>query len=78
MVADPWFDSRTGNASLSHWEDNLRLFPIGTAVVVQPDKRLTNTAQNKMVCGGVVRQTQSSLVIRTNERIYHQFFLKIP
>ena len=32
-AADYRFDSRSGNASLCSWEDNLRHFPTGTKLV---------------------------------------------
>ena len=54
-------------------KDTLRLFPIraqqSTLVVAQPDERLANRTQKRVLRIGVVRQTQSALFIRTNQNL---------
>ena len=84
-VDTPRFDSRTVNASLCIWERRaLRLFLIEAKqsdVVAQPDEK-TLKQPEKVLCIGVVRQTQRAWFIGTNELDIlkpqqHLFFLYV-
>ena len=63
-VADPWFDSQTGNASLCPRERHFALiFHCGQALFPLWWPSLTKdlqTEHEKVLCVGVVRQTQSA------------------
>ena len=66
---DQWFDYQTDIASLVLGKDTLRFFSIQAKQLWWPSwtKKLANRTK-KVLCVGVVRQTQSAWFLRTNER----------
>ena len=72
-VADHWFDSRTGKASLCPWERHFTLTSHwGEAVHPLWWPSLTKDLQTepkKVLCVAVVRQMQRAWFLRTNERL---------
>ena len=68
-VADPWFESRSGNASLCPWERHFTLISHwGRAVYPLWWPSLTKDLQTepkKMLYVGVVKQTQNAWFMRT-------------
>ena len=71
-VADPWFDSRTGNVPLCPWERHFTLISIGakqsTCCGGRHDERLAQsligdcyvTEPKKVLCASMVRQMQGA------------------